>query len=302
MADRLPPLGALRAFEAAGRLASFTRAAEELHVTQTAVSHQIRRLEEDLGCRLFRRLTRSLVLTEEGRELLPFVRDGFARLEAGVARVRAQERSGMLTVTAPPSFAGAWRVPRLVRFQARHPEIEVQLLAVPRMVDFAREPVDIGIRYGRGEWPGLTAERLLAEELFPVCAPALRSGPAAIRAPEDLARHHLIHVLQFPDDWRRWLSIAGVAGVDPERGPRFDTVTLAYEAAAAGMGVALGRKNVVQEFLASGRLVAPFRVEMPTDAAYYLVWPPEHGTRAKVRAFRDWVLAEVGEARTGEGG
>jgi LysR family glycine cleavage system transcriptional activator len=291
--DRLPPLNALRAFEAAARLLSFTRAAEELFVTQAAISHQIRQLEDDLGCRLFRRLSRALALTEEGQQLLPFVRDAFADLKAGVAKVRAQEQTGMLTVTAPPSFAGAWLVPRLVRFQARHPEIEVHLLSVARLVDFGREPIDVGIRYGPGGWPGVVAERLLSEELYPVCAPALRTGPDAILVAQDLARHRLIQVLLFPDDWRRWLRVAGVIGVDPERGPRFDTTALALEAAAAGMGVALARRNVVQEFVRSGRLVVPFEIEVPAEVAYYLVHPPEGGGKPKVRAFRAWILDEI---------
>lgn len=295
-ARRLPPLAALRAFDAAARHLSFTRAAEELHVTQAAVSHQIRQLEADLGVRLFRRLSRALRLTEEGQLLAPFLRDGFALLVAGVDRVRSATQGGALTVTAPPSFAASWLVPRLVEFQRRHPEIEVRLVSTMRKVDLLREGIDVGIRYGRGDWPGLQAERLMSDELFPVCAPSLRdfAGPQ----PDRLAAVQLLHVQLFPDDWRRWLAAAGVAGVDPERGSWFDTADGAYAAAAAGLGVAMGRRQLVAEALAAGRLVAPFATELPADVAYYLIVPPEHRGLARIEAFRAW-LREAASAAPG---
>lgn len=296
-AGRLPPLGALRAFEAAARHLSFTRAADELHVTQAAISHQIRQLEDDLGSRLFVRLNRALRLTDDGRALLPFVRDGFAQLRAGIDRLRAAGRGGVLTLTAPPSFAASWLVPRLGRFQAAHPGLEVRLHTSTRMVDFRREGIDAGIRYGRGTWPSLATVRLLADDLFPVCAPALRD-----QARRDLAGVPLLHVQNFPDDWRRWLAAAGIEGVDPERGSWLDSAALAYEAAASGLGVAMGRSNLVADAIAAGRLVAPFGVELPADVAYYLVCPPESAGLAKVVAFRDWLLAEVGKAAAGPAG
>jgi LysR family glycine cleavage system transcriptional activator len=294
---RLPPLGALRAFEAAARHLSFTRAAAELHVTQAAISHQIRLLEEAVGLRLFVRLNRSLRLTDEGRALLPFVRDGFAQLRAGVDRLRAAGRSGVLTLTAPPSFAASWLVPRLVRFQAAHPEVEVRLQTSMRLVDFAREGIDAGIRYGRGSWPGLLAQRLLSEDLFPVCAPGLlREGRL------DLTSVQLLHVETFPDDWRRWLAVAGIGGVDPERGSWFDAAALAHEAAANGLGVAMGRRHLVAAAIDAGRLVAPFGVELPADVAYFFVCPPERAGLAKVVTFRDWLLAEVAQAAGAKAG
>lgn len=287
---RLPPLGALRAFEAAARHLSFTRAAEELHVTQAAISHQIRQLEEDLEVRLFRRLNRALRLTEEGQLLAPLLRDGFALLIAGVDRVRSAAQGGVLTVTAPPSFAASWLVPRLVAFQRLRPDIEVRLLSTMRKVDLLREGVDLGIRYGRGDWPGLLTERLMTDELFPVCAPAVRER--GLCDPAQLAAVQLLHVQTFPDDWRRWLAAAGVHDLDPERGSWFDTASAAYEAAAAGLGVAMGRRQLVGDALAAGRLVVPFAIELPADVAYYIVLPPEHRGLAKVEAFCAWLRAE----------
>lgn len=289
-AGRLPSLGGLRAFDAAARQLSFTRAAEELHVTQAAISHQIRELEEELGLPLFVRLNRAVRLTDAGELLLPHVRDGFDQLRRGVERLRDIGSAGRLTLTAPPSFVGAWLVPRLHRFQAAHPDIEVHLLSGTRMLDLVREGVDVGIRYGRGGWPGLQVERLLSDELFPVCSPALAQR---LRDPADLARVQLLHIQNFPDDWRRWLSAAGQGGLDPERGSWFDSLRNACEAAAAGMGVVLGRPSMVGDFLADGRLVKPFAIELPAEVAYYLVMPPANRGLPKVVAFRTWLRAEV---------
>jgi LysR family glycine cleavage system transcriptional activator len=299
-AERLPALGTLRVFEAAARRLSFTAAADELAVTQAAVSHQIKALEDDLGVRLFHRAPRGLALTEEGAALFGPVHAAFDRVREGIGRVRALRRGGTLTVTASPSLAGAWLVPRLVRFHAAHPEIEVRVLASPRLVDLAAEGVDAGIRYGRGRWAGLVAEPLMREELFPVCAPAAVTGPDALRHPADLARATLVHVIPYPDDWRRWLQAAGVAGLDPERGPKLETADLAYAAAASGLGVAIGRGPLVAPLLARGALVRPFAIELPGDLAYYCIHPEGRGDLPKVRAFRDWVLAEA--AGTGEVG
>lgn len=298
-AGRLPSLGGLRAFEAAARHLSFTKAADELHVTQAAISHQIRELEEELGLKLFVRLNRALRLSEAGELLLPHVRDGFGQLRRGVDRLREIGNGGVLKLTAPPSFAGAWLVPRLHRFQVRHPEIEVHLLAGIRMLDYAREGVDVGIRYGRGNWPGLHVERLLSDDLFPVCSPALA---ASLVEPADLARLQLLHIENFPDDWRRWLQAAGVEGIDPERGSWFDTVRNVYDAAASGMGVAMGRPTLIGDLIATGRLVRPFDVQLPADVAYYLVALPHSLRLPKVEAFARWLRDEIdayGEGRDG---
>lgn len=289
-AGRLPSLGGLRAFEAAARHLSFTRAAAELHVTQAAISHQIRELEEELGLRLFVRLNRALRLSEAGALLLPHVRDGFGQLRRGVDRLREIGTRGVLKLTAPPSFAGAWLVPRLHRFQAAHPDIEVHLLAGLRLLDYVREGIDVGIRYGRGNWPGLHVERLLSDDLYPVCSAALA---AELATPADLARTQLLHIENFPDDWRRWLTAAGVGGVDPERGSWFDTVRNVYDAAASGLGVAMGRPTLMGDLLATGRLVRPFAIELPAEVAYYLVAATPSLGLPKVEAFAGWLRGEI---------
>ena len=222
MPTRLPPLNALRTFEAAARHLSFTRAADELFVTQAAVSHQIRTLEEHLGTALFRRMNRALMLTDEGQALLPAVREAFDLLSAGVRRVQDLCSGGALAISTTPSFAASWLVGRIARFQALHPEIELQLGATPRLVDFAREDIDCGVRYGMGDWPGLVRQRLFQTALVPVCSPSLLDGPNPLRRPEDLMRHTLLHTLDEPDDWRLWLRAAGVDGVDPTRGLKLE--------------------------------------------------------------------------------
>jgi LysR family transcriptional regulator, glycine cleavage system transcriptional activator len=296
MVDRLPPLSALRTFEAAARHLSFTRAADELHVTQAAVSHQIKALEEHLGALLFRRLNRRLLLTEEGQLLMPSVRRAFDELAAGVGRVRERCCGGTFTISTTPSIAANWLAARLGRFQALRPEFEIRLMATPRLIDFAREGVDCGIRYGFGDWPGLRAERLFSATLTPVCSPRLLEGPEPLKAPADLARHTLLHALDDMDDWRLWLRAAGAPNVDPQRGPKFETLPLALEAAVSGTGVAISRGPLAAGHLASGRLVRPFDFVLPSECAYYFVVPEVSADQPKIRAFRDWLLAEVAAA------
>jgi len=299
MSTRLPPLNALRTFEAAARHLSFTRAAEELFVTQAAVSHQIRTLEEHLGVPLFRRLNRRLMLTDEGQLLLPSVRQAFDALTAGVERVREQCCGGVLTISTTPSVASNWLASRVGRFQALYPEFELRLTATARLVDFVREGIDCGIRYGFGDWPGLRAERLFAATLRPVASPGLLDGPNPLRRPEDLARHTLIHALDNPDDWRLWLRAAGVAGIDPTRGLKFETMSLALQAAIAGAGVSIGRGQLMAGDLAAGRLVEPFDLQLPDECAYYFVVPELTADQPKVALFRDWLLAEAGASPAG---
>jgi len=295
--ERLPPLNALRTFEAAARHLSFTKAAAELFVTQAAVSHQIKTLEDHLGMALFRRLNRSLILTDEGQALLPFVRDAFDQLADGVRKLRQGQSAGVLTLSVLPSIASTWLIPRLRQFQTRHPEIEVHMTASDRLVDFAREPVDAGIRYGLGHWPGLRALRLLSAEMMPVCSPQLLEGPTPLRTPDDLVHHQLLHVLNSPDEWRMWLTAAGVQGVDPDRGIRFDHTALAIQAALNGMGVAIGPATLIDRDLAEGRLVEPFDFELPTDSAYYFVAPESTADQPKIKAFGDWLRDEAADNR-----
>ena len=287
----LPPLNALRAFEAAARLLSFTRAADELAVTQAAISHQVKSLEEWLGVLLFQRLPRRLALTDSGRELLETIRDAFDRIEVGVARARRNDGGGPLTVTVVPSFAAKWLVPRLGRFQAQHPDIEVRIAADTRLTRFD-DGVDVAIRAGRGHWPDLVCERLMSEELYPVCSPRLLAGPVRLVEPDDLRHHTLLHD-DFEHDWRMWLQAAGVSGVDWRRGPRFSDSSMVVQAAVEGQGIALARSALAQEDLKAGRLVRPFRIDLASDLAYYIVCPPSHIGRQKVRAFRDWLMKEA---------
>ncbi len=292
---RLPSLKALRAFEAAGRHMSFTRAAQELHVTQAAVSHQIKALEEELGLQLFRRGHRGLLLTDAGQAYLPELRAAFERIALATERLRAQDASGALTVSVLPSFAARWLVPRLSRFRRRHPEIDVRLSATDQLADFDRDDVDLAIRYGTGQQPGLVAVRFLTEEFFPVCSPTLLEetpgGPPPLRQPSDLRWHTLLHD-DMRMDWAMWLMAAGVEGVDPRRGPAFTDSGLLLQAAVEGQGVALGRSALAADDLASGRLVKPFEISLPAEFAYYIVYPERSAHRPKIVQFRDWLIEE----------
>lgn len=290
---RLPPLHTLRAFEVAARLLSFRLAAEELHLTASAVSHRIRTLEEHLGVRLFERYTRRIALTSEGRSFLAPVRGAFAQIEAAAERIARAPEDSALTVQASPNFATEWLVPRLLGFQAEHPEIEVRLITIlgHDQARFDFEQVDLAIWYGVGRWPELQSERLLNEHLVPVCAPALARGRKKIARPEDLKRATLLHVLVRIGQWRRWLEAAGVEVADPERGPKFQNTPLAIEAAMAGLGVAIANRAFVADHLRHGRLVVPVDIDLRTESAYYLVWPRNRRLRPGAAAFRDWITA-----------
>ncbi len=289
MRRRVPSLNGLRAFEAAARYLSFTRAAESLHVSQAAVSHQIKGLEAQLGVALFRRLTRALELTSAGRRLYPRVQQAFDLMEEGVRDVRARSERQGLTISVLPSFASGWLVRRLGRFTAAHPEIQVRLDPNPMLTDFLVEDVDVGIRYGLGNYPDLLSEYLMDEDLFPVCSPGMARR---LDGPDDLARVTLLH-----DDghgaWRTWLEAAGASGVDPDRGPVFTDSTMVIQAAVEGQGVALARSGLSRDALADGRLVQPFPFSMPAPFAYYLVYPKDYAQRPEVRAFSEWLHTEI---------
>ena len=299
----LPPLNGLRAFDAAARHLSFRKAAEELSVTPAAVSQQIRQLEERYGVELFHRLTRAVELTEAGRAAAPAIREGFARLTEG-AETLARARPGrVVTVSVAPSFAAKWLLPRLERFRARHPELDMRIDASDQPASFAGDGVDIALRYGRGSYPGLVAECLLSETTFPVCSPALLERGPALAAPEDLRHHTLLHVQwkmeqELAPNWRMWLRAAGATGVDAERGPRFSYDSLAVQAAMEGQGVALAGRALVERDLADGRLIQPFPADtaQATAFSYFVVYPEGRGDEPRVRAFRDWVMEEVGAA------
>jgi LysR family transcriptional regulator, glycine cleavage system transcriptional activator len=315
MTYRLPPLAALRAFEAASRHLSFKKAAEELHVTPAAISQQIKALEEYLGVTLFRRLTRALEITAPGEAMLPKVREGFECLAAAVDRSRIGGE-GVLTVTAPPTFASRWLLPRLPGFNALHPDVKLRLASSGDAVDrrggtrlVEDSPADLrqatstlAIRYGTGNYPGYRVEQLFAPAWVPVCSPRLLESGAPLQAPADLARHVLIHDETIEDEerqpsWREWLSQAGVGGIDAERGPRFSNAVLAIGAALDGQGVALALKPLVEADVAAGRLIVPFEGSVASPYAYFLVMRKTLAARDSAVAFRDWLL---GEARAGE--
>lgn len=291
MARTLPPLNALRAFEAAARHLSFTLAAEELHVTQAAVSHQVKALEERLGVKLFRRLPRALFLTEEGQALAPDLREGFDRLAEAVGRVGRREAHGTLTVTLLTTFALGWLVPRLSAFQAIHPEIDVKMMTSARLVDFTREDVDCGIRNGTGQWPELYRLKLLDEFFSPLCTPEMA---ARLRQPDDLAQVSLLQTIGLPNEWQVWFDGAGLRpGFDVTRGPMFDSTLIAVQAAMRGLGVAVGDPRHFAADIAAGRLVIPFPQVVPMGKSWWFVCLPSMAERSKIKAFREWLVAEM---------
>jgi len=292
MIRRLPPLNALRAFEAAARHLSFTRAAAELHVTQAAISHQVKALEEHLGLKLFRRLNRSLLLSDDGQAYLPSVSRAFTLLNDATNDLLTKHTPGPLTVSALPSFAARWLVPRLGRFRQIWPDIDLRIDPSAALTDFNQADVNVCIRYGRGKYPGLRADWLMTEDIFPVCSPALVDGPHPIREPRDLAHQVLLHD-DGHGDWRTWLLAAGVDLVDPTRGPIFTDSSMLIQAAMASQGVALARGVLAADELAAGRLVRPFTLSLPTEYAYYLVYPENSAEHPKIAAFREWMLSEA---------
>lgn len=293
MARKLPPLKTLPDFEAAARHLSFSKAAEELNVTHGAVSRQVKSLEDYLGVRLFRRLNRALRLTDEGQAYARAVRETLESLAEATRRLSTPKEAGRLTVSTTYSFTSGWLVPRLGRFRALHPGIDVRLQANDRAVDFARDNVDLAIRYGRGNYPGLATERLTGDDYAPVASPALLKGKHPLRKPADLRHHALLHDEGTEVDWRMWLMAAGVEGVDAARGPIFSHSPMVIQAAIRGEGVALGRQVLIEDELASGRLVRLFDLRLKGEMAYYVVCPQSSLAQPKVRAFRDWLFSEA---------
>jgi LysR family transcriptional regulator, glycine cleavage system transcriptional activator len=292
---RLPSLNGLRAFEAAARHLSFTQAASELNVTQTAISHQIRRLEEELGIRLFVRKNRALALTPKARDYLPGVRAAFNDLRLATDQLLRKDEDNVLTVSTLASLAVKWLLPRLSTFQEAHPKIDVRITTSTNLVDFRGGDVDAAIRYGRGHWEGLRAEWLMADELFPVCSPALLNGKRPLRTPEDLRDHVLLHTgASNSDDWRLWLTAAGLpTDISKQPGITFDLSLMTVQAAVDGIGVAMGRTSYVQDDINKGRLVVPFNITLPADAGFYLVSREATADPPKLKAFRDWLLASA---------
>ena len=295
MTARLPSLNGLRAFEAAARPLSVTRAGTAQHVTQAALSHQIKRLEAELGIPLNVRNNRRLALPPQARDYLPLVRAAFDDLRLATERLVRKDGGKVLTISTLASLAAKWLLPRLTAFQEAHPGIDVRITTSTGLVDFSNGDVDAALRYGRGHWPGLRAEWLMADELFPVCSPALLQGSKPLRCPEDLAHHTLLHTSGgYDDDWRLWLTAAGLpAAISKQSGLSFDLIFVTIQAAIDGFGVALGRTSYVQDDVAKGRLVVPFKMALPSDAGFYLVSPEGRTDPPKLRAFRQWVKASA---------
>jgi len=290
---RLPAMAALRAFETAAQLGSFKQAAVRLHRTPSAVSHQIRRLEGDLGVSLFHREPNGLRLTEAGRGYLQDVHEALDRLDEATTRLRRQHGDGPLSVSLFPSFAVRWLIPRLNDFRALHPEVELALVNSLRQADFEHDDIDAAIRFGEGHWPSLRADPLMTEVRFPVCSPAVATGPPALTQPRDLRHAVLLHNAAHPDEWRIWLEEAGIEGVDPERGPVFDASNEVLAAAANGMGVALGRSPLIDDELVAGRLVEPFSIRIRTPGRYWLVAPEATAGQPGITALRAWLRAQI---------
>ncbi len=294
-------LNALRAVEAAARHLSFALAAEELNVTPAAVGQLVRRLEEVLGVELFHRSQSGparLVLTEAARAALPDLRAGFQHLSAAMDRLRAARKRQMLAVTVPIAFADKWLLPRLEAFGREHPGCELRIDTSTSLVDFAAQPVDVGIRYGAGSWPGLAARLLTRDAFFPVCSPSLLAGQHPLSSPADLRHHPLIHDTSMASEprfptWRDWYARAGLDAAESERGVHINDSAVAFRMAIAGNGVALGRTMLVEQDLAEQRLVCPFGPALDCELAYYVVCRPQDVDDPSIAAFRDWLLEEV---------
>lgn len=299
MSYRLPPLNALRAFEATARNMSFSKAAEELHLTPSALSYQVRMLEEFLSVKLFNRLNRSIELTECGHRIFPGIRESFEMLDAAMGRLVADTPDHILVISTGPSFAAKWLTPRLVSFMEACPDLEMRISASLGLVDFAEDQVDAAVRFGTGRYEGLHAERLVGDWMTPMVSPQLLKGDRPLRRPADLAHHMLLHddsAKSLPNSpvWGDWLREAGVTGIDAGKGARFNHADHALGAALRGSGIVLGRGVLAADELASGNLVIPFpEFIIDTGFAFYLVCPPEMLARPKVRQFRNWLFDEI---------
>ena len=299
-AQPLLPLNALRAFEAIARHMSFARAAEELHVTPAALSHQIRGLEEQLGLPLFTRRTRSIELTEAGRTLYPGLHAGLESVRGAVARLDREREGNILVISATVGLTAKWLMPRLWRFLHANPEIDARVAASMKLADFAAEGVDVAIRMSNGKHPDLHVEKLFDDAMLPVCAPRLVEQ--GLHSAADLARFPLIHhdismSMRAPPQWADWLAMVGMHAIDASRGMRVNVADHALDAAVAGAGVSLSYKLIASDDVHSGRLVSPFGPELPLAIGYHFVCPKGHETKPKVRAFRDWLFAEMEETK-----
>ncbi|NCF34889.1 MAG: transcriptional regulator GcvA [Gammaproteobacteria bacterium] len=292
MGRRLPPLNSLKCFEAAGRLLSFTGAARELNVTQAAISHQIKVIEEYLGVSLFERYPRRLALTEQGKALLPEVIEAFDRVSAAIGMLSKDHYSNIISVRLAPSFAAKWLSPRLKYFWLQYPEIDLCLFHAHAAVDFEREEIDIAVTYGKGAWSGVVADKLLSLDFFPVCSPAFLRNDKPLTSIDNLHYYTLLHDANY-ECWRDWLKLAGLNDIQADKGTIIDDTNVLIQAALDGQGIALGSTTFVEDHLESGRLVRPFDVILENEFSYYVVCPESHLKNPAVLAFKEWLLSLV---------
>jgi len=291
---KLPPLNALKAFEAAARHLSFTKAAEELFVTQAAVSHQVKALEAYLAAKLFLRRNRSLMLTAEGQSYYVDLKDIFDEIAQATARLKQSTEVGSLTISLPPSFAILWFVPRLSRFREAYPDIDVRIRAVDEVDSSLTDDVDVAIYYGNGSWPGLTAYKLHKEYLLPVCSPLLLNGSKPLREPRDLLNHTLLHD-ETRNAWKDWFKLVGIDKDKGDNGPVFSHSNLALKAAVHGQGIALANNVLVKPEIDAGHLIRVFPEALPRDKSFYLVCRDSQAEIGKIATFRNWLLSIVEE-------
>jgi LysR family glycine cleavage system transcriptional activator len=302
MSRRIYPLNALRAFEASARHLSFVKAADELSVTPAAVSHQVKKLEEFLGFPLFRRRSRGLLLVETGQSLLSELSEVFLHLDKAMERVIDSDSRGALTLSVAPTFAVMWLIPRLQKFYALHPGIDVRISTSLGLIDFQRDDFDAAIRLGSGQWFGLEATKLFDEAVSPMCSPRLLEGPDVIKSPDDLRKQVLLHNHSMDHDpdaptWEKWLEAAGASGVDASRGTHFSLPDHGLQAAIDGAGVVLGWRFLSAKDLAAGRVVEPSDITLPLGSSFYLVYPEANSLRPNIAALRDWLMQEVRESK-----
>ncbi|MEM1378196.1 MAG: transcriptional regulator GcvA [Pseudomonadota bacterium] len=295
---RLPPLNALRAFDAASRHMSFQKAAEELYVTPSALSFQIRQLEEHLQVSLFERLNRKVLLTEHGERFAPFVQDGFERLHSAMAQLRPPSDDNVLTVSTGPAFAAKWLSPRIYKFLDQHPDIEFRIAANLKLVDMREDPVDVAIRFGGGNYPDVYTEPLADEFVMPMVSPSLLEKHGGSLDESSLSDLMLLHddsaaFLPNAVTWATWLKHAGMQGVDSTKGARFNHADHALEAAVDGAGVVLGRMTLAARDIKAGRLVAPFDLVLPARSGFYFCCLPEMRDMHKVKVFHDFIYEEI---------
>lgn len=292
MKKRLPPLNWLRSFEASARLLNFTQAANELNMTQAAISQQVKGLESQLGVSLFKRLPRGLELTDIGKAYLPVVHESVERLAAATDEIFGQGLAKQLTIRVNLVFLTCWLAPRLYRFRQLHPDIGLRFTS-NIWVEEQTKDADLEIRYGQGNWPGLSSDRLTWDELFPVCSPQLCDGSTPPQAPDELGKHTLLHVIGYEEGWGYWLKKTGASQAYTPQGMQFDTLITALEMAVQGQGLALGRTSLVENMIANGRLIAPFEQRVATSEAFHLTHSTHQYLHQHAETFRSWIIEEA---------